>query len=254
METPSTITVPVSMRVKLGADFKRGSAAVGTRLMGRAPAEQGRPRRRETATLPPGSPPRIPKRDPGLAPAPAPARARDPRPPPRALRAAGQPAARAPDRRAGAHRPLPEHQRPQPRRRLRPAARALPDLGAGPRRADRGGRGGDQAGRPERHQGAPHPGDPRAARRPPRPRLARRGAARARRSTTSTDLPGVGPQDRGLRPDLRLRPTRRSRSTPTSTGSAAGSASSGPAPPSRRPTTRCSRSPRPRTPTSSTST
>ena len=33
--------------------------------------------------------------------------------------------------------PLPEHQRPQPRRRLHPDARGLPDLGGGPRRPGR---------------------------------------------------------------------------------------------------------------------
>ena len=61
---------------------------------------------------------------------------------------AGQRAARAPDRRADQDRPLPAHQRPQPRPRLRGAARALPDLGGGARRAGRRGRGGDPARRP----------------------------------------------------------------------------------------------------------
>ena len=43
----------------------------------------------------------------------------DPRPAARDVRAAAQPAARPPDRRAGPDGPLPEHQRPQPRPRLR---------------------------------------------------------------------------------------------------------------------------------------
>ena len=71
--------------------------------------------------------------------------ARDPRPAARDLRASRQPSPRAPDRRARPHDPLPEHQRPQSRRRLRAPARALPDLGRRPRRPGRGGDRGDQA-------------------------------------------------------------------------------------------------------------
>ena len=61
----------------------------------------------------------------------------DPRPAAGDVRAAGQRAARAPDRRADQDRALPAHQRPQPRPRLRRAARALPRLGGGARRAGR---------------------------------------------------------------------------------------------------------------------
>ena len=50
-------------------------------------------------------------------------------------------------------------------------------------------------------------------------------------------LPGRRPQDRRLRAALLVRARRRSRSTPTSTGSARGWASSGPARRSTRPTT-----------------
>ena len=46
-------------------------------------------------------------------------------------------------------------------------ARALPDLGGGPRRAGRGGRGGDPARRPGQAEGAADPGDPRALGEPP---------------------------------------------------------------------------------------
>ena len=102
--------------------------------------------------------------------------ARDPRPPARALRAPGERAARPPDRRARARGALPEHQRPQPRCRLLSAARAVPHLGGGEGRADRGGRVRHQARRPEPDEGTSHPGDPRRAGGPAGPRLARRGA------------------------------------------------------------------------------
>ena len=101
---------------------------------------------------------------------------------------------------------LPEHERPQSRRRLRSAPRALPDLGGGPRRADGGGRGGHQAGRPEPDQGAPHPGDPRPPRRPPRPRLASRSSAR-RGARLPHRPPGGGTKDRRRGPAVHLRAT-----------------------------------------------
>ena len=56
-------------------------------------------------------------------------------------------AARRPARRAGPDRALAVDQRPQPRRRLPAPARALAELGRGPRRAGRGDRGGDPARR-----------------------------------------------------------------------------------------------------------
>ena len=116
----------------------------------------------------------------------------DPRPAARDVRAAGQRAARPPDRRADQDRALPAHQRPQPRPRLRGAARALPDLGGGPRRAGRGGRGGDPARRPgasRRRRGSRRSSSSSASR--PTSTGPRRRRARSRWSSCSA-LPGVG--------------------------------------------------------------
>ena len=52
--------------------------------------------------------------------------AHDPRPPPQRVRPAGAAPSPRARRRADPDGPLPEHERPQPRRRLRPPARALP--------------------------------------------------------------------------------------------------------------------------------
>ena len=97
------------------------------------------------------SPPRVAAR-------PAPG-ARDPR---RLGASTAAPAAppRAAARGADPHRALAEHERPQPRRRLRAPARALPLLGGGARRAGRGDRGGDPAGRHLEGQVGADPGDP----------------------------------------------------------------------------------------------
>src|SRR3954447_11825583 len=102
----------------------------------------------------------------------------DPRPAAGDVRAAGQRAAPAADRRADQDGALPAHQRPQPRPRVRGAARALPHLGGGPGRTGRGGGGRDPPRWPGAAEGAADPGDPRAARRGARPRLDRDGAAR----------------------------------------------------------------------------
>ena len=129
----------------------------------------------------------------------------------------------------------------------------FPDLGGGPRRADRGGRGGDQAGRTEPDQGAPHPGDPRPL--GDHPDLDWLAEAPRDEALAFLDRPaGRGTEDRRRGPALHLRPTgdpgRRARQA----GRRATRPVQGRCAPSRRPTTRCSRSPHPRTPTSSTST
>ncbi len=119
-------------------------------------------------------------------------RARDPRPPARALRAPGERPARRSDRRARPDDPLPEHERPQPRRRLRAAARRAAELGAGARCATRTGRGGDPARRPCADEGAADPGGPAppAHRRRRHPRSAgSRAPGATRRSTSCSDCP-----------------------------------------------------------------
>ena len=70
-------------------------------------------------------------------------------------------------------------------------ARALPDLGGGPRRAAGGARRRDPPRRPGQAEGAADPGDPRAARRAPRPRLDRT-APREESLEFLLSLPGVG--------------------------------------------------------------
>ncbi len=103
-------------------------------------------------------------------------RARAARPPAAPLRPAGGAAARARARGADPHRALAVDQRPQPRRRLPAAARALPGLGGGARRAARRGRGGDPARRPAPPEVGADPGDPARAAGPARPELPRRAA------------------------------------------------------------------------------
>src|SRR4051812_6850942 len=78
----------------------------------------------------------------------------DPGPAAGDVRGAGGGAARASDRRAGEDRALPAHQRPQPRRRLRSAARAVPDLGGSAGRAYARAGGGDPSRRPGEAEGA----------------------------------------------------------------------------------------------------
>ena len=87
--------------------------------------------------------------------------------------------------------------------RLRGAARALPDLGGSPRRAGRRARRGDPPRRPGAAEGAADPGDPRAARRPSRPRLDRDRPARGVARVPPLAARGR-PQNRGLRADLHL--------------------------------------------------
>src|SRR3954452_22393654 len=72
-------------------------------------------------------------------------RARAARPPPARLRAPHRAAPPARARRADPHGSLAVDQRPQPRRRVPAAARALRRVGGGPRRAARGRRGRDPA-------------------------------------------------------------------------------------------------------------
>src|SRR5439155_1426304 len=84
----------------------------------------------------------------------------DPRPAAHGLRPSLRAAARASHRRARAHRALAVDQRPQPRRRLHPPARALPGLGGRARRAGRGGRGGHPPGRHLERQVRADPADP----------------------------------------------------------------------------------------------
>ena len=102
------------------------------------------------------------------------------------------PAPRA-GRRAGAHRALAEHERPQPRRGLRPPARALPVLGrrarARPWRRSRRRSGPAAWRRPRRSTCASR--DPGGARRR-RPGLARARADRGGARRTCASLPGVG--------------------------------------------------------------
>ena len=92
----------------------------------RAPPQQSHPRRRHDRGAAGGQAAPRSKARPQLAAADAPAGTRDPRPAPRALRAARQRAARPSDRRAGPDRPLAEHQRPQPRRCVCPAPSGSP--------------------------------------------------------------------------------------------------------------------------------
>ena len=162
-------------------------------------------------------------------------RAGDPRPPARALRAAGQPAPRPPDRGAGAHDPLPEHQRPNRDRayeRLRERFPTWEDVRDAP--VDEVMRRSGPAGWPTRRR--------RGSRRScgssatPRPRLAR-DAPREEAIEVPHGLPGVGRKTAACvmiftcgRPEI-----------PVDThvyrvGGRLGC--SGPAPPSRRPTTR----------------
>src|SRR5436190_7855377 len=132
---------------------------------------------------------------------------RDPRPPPGAVREACESAARPPDRGARPHRSLPEHLRPKPRRRVRPPARTVSELGGCPRRAPRPGRRRDQARRPRGDEGAADPGDPpppAAPRRRAHARLAGRRAAR-RGARLPDGPPGCRAEDRRLRDDLRPR-------------------------------------------------
>ena len=178
----------------------------------------------------------------------------DPRPAAPALRPAGQPSARRPDRRAGPDDPLPEHQRHQPRRGLRAPAGAVRHLGGGSRRARRRGDRGDPARRASR-----------TPRRRGSRRILRRAAATtrtslaarraARRGDRVSDLAARGgAQDGRLRPASSPSTVPRSRSTRTSTASVGGWGCSASAPRSRRRTTRCCGWSTPRTPTSSTST
>ena len=107
----------------------------------------------------------------------------------------------------------------------------FPDLGGGPRRARGRGRSrrSGPAGWPSRRRRGSRPSLRRARRRHARPRLARDGAARRGDRATSPGCPGSGARPR---PASRSSPagSPRSRSTSTCTGSAVGSASSGPAP------------------------
>ncbi len=115
----------------------------------------------------------------------------DPRQAPQGVRASPAATASRAGRRADPHGALAEHERPQPRRRLRPSARALRVLGRGARRAGRrrsrtrSGRAGSRRPRPcgssrssRRSATTTSPGSP--TRRSPRA------------ATTSCELPGVG--------------------------------------------------------------
>ncbi len=144
-------------------------------------------------------------------------------PPAGDLRPARQSPARTSDRRAGADDPVAEHQRSKSRRRLRTAARGAADLGGGPRRRGRGRRGGDPAGRTGAVEGATDSSRCSASSRSwttsrpstgsPTPTATRRSTSwsrsRSRRKTAACVMIFAlgGP---------------RSRSTPTSTGSAGG--------------------------------
>ena len=116
----------------------------------------------------------------------------DPRPAARDVRAAGQRAARPPDRRAGQDRPLPAHQRPQPGPGLRRPARALPDLGGGPRRAGRARsrrRSGRAASAGRRRRGSRRSSSGSASR---PTSTGRRRRPREESLEFLLDLPGVG--------------------------------------------------------------
>ena len=136
----------------------------------------------------------------------SPQAARDPRPPAQGLR----PPAPAPPPGAGGradpHRPLPEHERPQPRRGLRPPARALPGLARRARRARGRGGGGHPAGRHLAREVGAHPADPAGHRRG-RPVAARHDAA-GRGARLAVPPARRGPQDRGVRAAVRVRPAR----------------------------------------------
>ena len=114
------------------------------------------------------------------------------RAPARALRRAGDGAARGSARRARADGALAVDERPQPRRRLPAPARALPGLAGRARRARRGDRGGDPARRPARPEVAAHQGDARGA----AARTSTSAGCATRPSSESRDalcaLPGVG--------------------------------------------------------------
>ena len=182
--TPSTTTLPVSMR-SWSPSATRGADNILASCRCPASTRSPSPTAGRGSWPSAGGAPAWPSRSvgsrSGIPPggALAPAGAGDPRPPPRDVRAPGERAARPPDRRAGADDPLPEHQRPQPRRRLRPHARALPHLGGGPRRPARRAGGGAAARRAGAVEDAPDPARAGEHRRPARPRLARRGAAAA---------------------------------------------------------------------------
>ena len=167
------------------------------------------------------------------------ASAGDPRPAAGDVRAAGQRAARAPDRRADQDRALPAHQRPQPRPRLRGAARALPDLGGGARRAGRA--------RSRRRSG------PAAWRKQKAPRiqaiLEQLGEqpdldwTETAPREESLELPALaarrGPQNGGLRADLHLGHPRDPGRRPHPSGRRAARPLPARRPPSSAPTTRC---------------
>ncbi len=151
-----------------------------------------------------------------------PARARGPRAAARGVRDPADAPHGRPARRAGADGALAEHERPQPRRRLPAPARALADVGGGARRA------GARTSRRRSARGASRRSSRRASRRScgRSPPSSRRGSAspalRANcRSTGCRDaplaqardyltaLPGVGPQDGGVRAAVRVRTARR---------------------------------------------
>ena len=177
-----------------GCSGRRGRRASAS--PSRPPSASWRARRRSRGVL---STCAIARReDSGVRPIPfnaADARARAPRPraPARDLRHPERRRRTATARRADPDRPLADHERPQPRRRLPAPARALrTDWDGGARRAARGGRGGDPAGRHLEGQVGADPGDPARDRRA----AATSTGCATRRSRESRDylcaLPGVG--------------------------------------------------------------
>ena len=133
------------------------------------------------------------------------------RAPARRLRRAGHGAPRRPARRARPDGPLAVDQRPQPRRRLPAPARAASLLGGRPRRARRGGRGGDPARRPARPEVAPHPGDPARAAATTSTSRWLRDAPLAEARDAPDRAARRRAQDGGVRAAVRLRPPRRAR-------------------------------------------
>jgi hypothetical protein len=121
------------------------------------------------------------------------------------IRAARHAAEARPTGGAHPHGPLPEHQRPQPRPRVRGHARSLSDVG-GARRGSRVRFGrSDSAGRPVEHQGSKDPGHPRRDPRPGR-RLARPLMDAECYVEAGRRVPAVasrcGTEDGGLRPGV----------------------------------------------------
>src|ERR671919_394026 len=121
----------------------------------------------------------------------------------RRVRPPGAASARRAGGRAGADGAVAEHERPQPRRRLGTPPRALPGVGRGAARADRGDRGRDPPRWARPDQVRAHQADPRRDRRgrpgAPGGRPARRGAGRAGGAA------GRGQEDGRLRAPVRLR-------------------------------------------------